>query len=177
MDTLEVRVESTLKSNHNLDSSLGASIDGLDGFGEIGSNGFFAKDMLAIGGTSLNLLGMETRGRANPDGVNLRVGDNIHSIAGESGDVVLGGSYNIQEKKGTEQVSEELKKPDQFHSRKKLILTSFSLGDGGVGHDDGVHTGALADGFQMHNTDTAATNQTDLDDLFGFAFFCVHGER
>jgi hypothetical protein len=92
LDTLEVLVESTLKSNHDLDASLGASINGLDGFGEIGSNGLFAKDMFAIGGTSLDLLGMETRGRANPDGVNLRVSDDIHSIAGESGDAVLGGS-------------------------------------------------------------------------------------
>jgi hypothetical protein len=86
----------------------------------------------------------------------------------------------IQDRKGTEQVSESIilqADTDLFQFRKNLILTSFSLGDGGVGHDDGEHTWGLGDGFQMNNTDTTATDDTDLDDPFVGACFCGHGER
>ena len=92
-DTFEILIESTLKTNHQFYTSFITGIDGLNSFGEISSDGLFAEYVLSIGGGRLNLISMEWRGGANPDGINLRVGNNIHGIICEAWDIELGSSW------------------------------------------------------------------------------------
>jgi len=91
-DTLEVVIESALKTNHELDAGSIAGIDGLDSLWQVGCDWLFAKDMLIIRRTSLDLLSVELGRRANPDGINLRVGDDIHGIISELSNIELLGS-------------------------------------------------------------------------------------
>ena len=91
--TTEVVIESTLKTGHELDTGLVTGVDGFDGFSQIGGQRLFAKDVLAIGSGSLDLFGVVLGRRANPNGINLRIGDDFHGIVGETRDVELGGGW------------------------------------------------------------------------------------
>jgi hypothetical protein len=92
LDTLEVIVETTLKSNHELDSSSVTGVDGLDSLGQVSSDRLLAENVFSVGSSSLDLFGMELGWGANPDGINIRVSNDIHGIVGELGDVeLLGG--------------------------------------------------------------------------------------
>jgi hypothetical protein len=92
LSTFEVLIEATLKTNHELDTSGIASIDGLHSFWQVGSNGLFAKDVLTVCSSSLDLFGMVLGRGANPDSIYLRVGNDIHGIVSELGDIELLGS-------------------------------------------------------------------------------------
>lgn len=91
LDTLEVGIESSLQAGHELDTGLIAGVDGLDGLGEVGGKGLLAEHVLAVGGAGLDLLGVVLGGGANPDGIDLGVGDNLHGISGEARDTEIGG--------------------------------------------------------------------------------------
>lgn len=56
-----------------------------------------------------------------------------------------------------------------------LLLTCLSLGNSGVGNDDWGDTRGLGDGFQVDQTDTTASNDSDLHS-FSLLFHNSHGE-
>ena len=91
LDTLEVGIEAPLQTRHELDTSLIAGIDSLDGLGEVGGKGLLAEHVFSVGGAGLDLLGVVLGGRADPDGVDLGIGDNLHGICGEARDAKIGG--------------------------------------------------------------------------------------
>lgn len=91
LDTLEVGIETPLQTSHELNTGLITGVDGLDGLGEVGGKGLLAKHMLAIGGAGLDLLGVVLGGGADPDGIDLGVGDNIHGISSEARDTEISG--------------------------------------------------------------------------------------
>ena len=91
LDALEVGIEAPLQTRHELDTSLIAGIDGLDGLGEVGGKGLLAEHVLSVGGAGLDLLGVVLGGGADPDGVDLGIGDNLHGITGEARDTKIGG--------------------------------------------------------------------------------------
>ena len=94
LDTLEVGIESSLQAGHELDTGLIAGVDGLDGLGEVGGKGLLAEHVLAVGGAGLDLLGVVLGGGADPDGIDLGVGDNLHGISGEARDTEISGGCN-----------------------------------------------------------------------------------
>ena len=100
LDTLKVLVESTLKSNHQLDTSCVTGIDSFDGFSQIGGDRLFTKDVLSIGSCSLDLFGVVLRGRANPYGIDLGIIDDVHGIIGKFGHIVLLGGCRITYENG-----------------------------------------------------------------------------
>jgi len=58
---------------------------------------------------------------------------------------------------------------------KILILTCLSLGNSGVGNDDWGDSRGLGDGFQVNQTDTTASNDSDLHSA-GLFFHNSHGQ-
>mmetsp|Transcript_7418 Transcript_7418/g.15926 ORF Transcript_7418/g.15926 Transcript_7418/m.15926 type:complete len:418 (+) Transcript_7418:306-1559(+) len=96
LDTLKVLVESSLQTNHELDTGFVTGIDRLDGLRQIGGNGLFAKDVFVCGGAGLDLIGVELGRRTDPNRIDLRVVDDVHGIVGEFGNVVLaGGGFGL----------------------------------------------------------------------------------
>ena len=93
LDTTKVLVEPALQTNHELHSGLVTGVDGLNRLGQVRGDGLLAKDVFAVGGTGLDLLGMELRRGADPDSIDLRVGDDLHGIRSELGEVVRLGGY------------------------------------------------------------------------------------
>jgi hypothetical protein len=91
-DATEVLIESSLKTNHKLYASFVTGINGFDSLAEISGNWFLAENVLSVGSSGFNLLCVELRRRADPNGIDFWVGDDIHCIIGESGHVeLLGG--------------------------------------------------------------------------------------
>mmetsp|Transcript_3357 Transcript_3357/g.4848 ORF Transcript_3357/g.4848 Transcript_3357/m.4848 type:complete len:239 (-) Transcript_3357:53-769(-) len=82
-NTAEVIIETSLKTNHKLHTSLVTGIDGFNSFRQISSNRLFTEYMLAVSCTCLDLFSMELRWRTNPYSINIRISNNIHSISGE----------------------------------------------------------------------------------------------
>ena len=91
-------IEAALQAGHELDPRLVAGVDGLDGFGEVGGEGFFAEDVLAVGGAGLDLVGVEGGGGADPYGVNFGVGDDAHGVQCEFGDSELQGRWGTRKR-------------------------------------------------------------------------------
>jgi len=91
LNTLEVGIETSLQTGHELDTGLIAGIDGLYRLGEVGGERLLAEHVLAVGGTGLDLLGVVLGGGADPDGIDLRIGDNLHGISSEARDTKIGG--------------------------------------------------------------------------------------
>ena len=90
LDSLEVLIKSTLETNHDLYSGFRTGIDSFNSFRKISCNRLLAEDVLSVGGSGLDLIGMEGRRGANPNSIDLRIGDNIHSFTSKLGDIVLG---------------------------------------------------------------------------------------
>ena len=88
-NTTEVLIESSLKTDHQLHTGFVTGIDGFHSLTEISGNRLFAEHVLSIGGSRLDLFCVELRRRANPNGVNFGIGDNIHRIICESSYVEL----------------------------------------------------------------------------------------
>mmetsp|Transcript_21188 Transcript_21188/g.29482 ORF Transcript_21188/g.29482 Transcript_21188/m.29482 type:complete len:249 (+) Transcript_21188:1617-2363(+) len=83
-NTTEVIIKTSLKTNHEFNTGLVTGIDGLNGFGQIGSNRLFTKYMFVVCSACLDLFGMKLRWRTNPDSVNFGISDDIHGISTEA---------------------------------------------------------------------------------------------
>lgn len=96
LDALEVGIETSLQTSHELNTGLIAGVDGLDGLGEVGGKGLLAEHVLAVRGACLDLLGVVLGGGADPDGIDLGVGDNLHGISSEARDTEISSGCNEQ---------------------------------------------------------------------------------
>ena len=91
LDATKVGVEAALERGHELDALAARVVDRLDGLQQIGRDRLLAEDVLTRVGTRTDLVCVELRGRADPDGLNVRVVDDVHVGVAELHARVVGG--------------------------------------------------------------------------------------
>ena len=131
LDSKKVWVESALERNHQFDPLLPCVLDGLDGLFEVGGDGLLAEDVLAEGCRVPDLLRVELRRRTDPHRLYIRVVYHLLGVAGIVVDIVLLGELL-----------------DGFRTR-------------GAADRDDLGTFALLDRVHVHDTDTAAADDTN----------------
>mmetsp|Transcript_17047 Transcript_17047/g.40670 ORF Transcript_17047/g.40670 Transcript_17047/m.40670 type:complete len:229 (-) Transcript_17047:11-697(-) len=98
LDPRKVRVEAALQRSHQLDVRRAARVDRLDRLHSVRRDWLLAEDMLPHRGARLDLLGVVLRGRADPDGLDVRVVDHAARVARELWHFeLLGGRLSLRD--------------------------------------------------------------------------------
>mmetsp|Transcript_8246 Transcript_8246/g.17922 ORF Transcript_8246/g.17922 Transcript_8246/m.17922 type:complete len:237 (+) Transcript_8246:821-1531(+) len=89
LDPAEILVEPPLQPDHQFDARVVARVDRLDRFGQVRGDRLLAKHMFSVRSAGLDLVRVKGGRGADPDGVDVRIGDDVHGLGSKFGDIVL----------------------------------------------------------------------------------------